>query len=101
MLLQRHNALDLYIWLSFRFPKYFVEREKALEQKEYAVEQIQNALALELQQEQFSHRYVCAYVYCVCMSVSLPSSLTLTISHCLSPTVTTMLKHAASFCRRQ
>jgi ATP-dependent RNA helicase SUPV3L1/SUV3 len=55
LLCERHNSLDLYVWLSFRFPKYFVEREKALEQKEHAVRQIQRSLGIALQQEKYSH----------------------------------------------
>lgn len=47
----KHNILDLYIWLSQHFPKYFIEREQCIEQKEYAVSIIQNALSDELKQD--------------------------------------------------
>ena len=40
----RHNVVDLYLWLSFRYPKYFIERELALSQKNYAVSMIQQSL---------------------------------------------------------
>ena len=55
MLLTKHNVLDLYIWLSFRFPKYFVERELALSQKQHAVKNIQLSLDSTLVQAKYSH----------------------------------------------
>jgi ATP-dependent RNA helicase SUPV3L1/SUV3 len=55
MLLTKHNVLDLYIWLSFRFPKYFVERDLALSQKLHAVKNIQLSLDSTLVQAKYSH----------------------------------------------
>ena len=55
VLLTKHNVLDLYIWLSFRFPKYFVERELALSQKKHAVQNIQLSLEGSLVQAKYSH----------------------------------------------
>jgi hypothetical protein len=40
----KHNALELYLWLSFRFPKYFIERDLCLKMKEFAVGQIEATL---------------------------------------------------------
>ena len=40
----RHNVLDLYVWLSFRFPKYFIEQDVCLEQKTFAIKQIEATL---------------------------------------------------------
>jgi hypothetical protein len=37
----KHNIIDLYLWLSNRFPAHFVERELALLQKEVAIALIQ------------------------------------------------------------
>jgi hypothetical protein len=56
ILCQKHNHLDLYIWLSLRFPTYFVESEKALEQKLFAVKMIKTSLSINLNQDQvYSH----------------------------------------------
>ena len=55
-LCSKHNALDLYIWLAQRFPKYFVERDRCLEQKLHAVKLIEACLDTpELTQAAFSH----------------------------------------------
>jgi hypothetical protein len=40
----RHNIIDLYLWLSNRFPGNFVERELALVQKDHAISLIQQGL---------------------------------------------------------
>lgn len=77
-LCSKHNVLDLYLWLSFRFPKvpappsprplphplsptlthshpqYFVERDLCLEQKAYAVGLIEQSLDTSLLQQKFS-----------------------------------------------
>ena len=53
-LCQKHNVLDLYLWLSFRFPKFFVERDLCLEQKAYAVGLIEKSLDTTLMQQKFS-----------------------------------------------
>ena len=53
----KHNTLDLYIWLSYRFPKYFVERDICLEQKAHAVQLIQRSLDSSLLQEKYSHSH--------------------------------------------
>jgi hypothetical protein len=43
-LCSKHNVLDLYLWLSSRFPTYFIEREICLQQKAFAVNHIQETL---------------------------------------------------------
>lgn len=43
-LCMKHNVLDLYLWLSIRFPKYFIERDLCLKQKEYAIKMIDDSL---------------------------------------------------------
>ena len=49
----RHNIIDLYLWLSNRFPGNFVERELALRQKDHAILLIQKGLKhLELSTEE-------------------------------------------------
>ncbi len=40
----KHNVLELYLWLSFRFPKYFIERDMCLQQKNFALQQIEATL---------------------------------------------------------
>ena len=37
----KHNIIDLYLWLSNRFPDKFVEKELALNQKAFAIKLIQ------------------------------------------------------------
>lgn len=37
----KHNIIDLYLWLSNRFPAHFVEREQAIAQKAFAITLIQ------------------------------------------------------------
>mmetsp|Transcript_3011 Transcript_3011/g.4587 ORF Transcript_3011/g.4587 Transcript_3011/m.4587 type:complete len:823 (+) Transcript_3011:129-2597(+) len=54
-LCSKHNVVDLYLWLSNRFPKYFVERERCLEQKEYALALIQSTLENTMLKHQYSH----------------------------------------------
>ena len=54
-LCDKHQVVDLYLWLSLRFPKYFIEREKALEQKRFAVDNIQSTLKLENLGVEYSH----------------------------------------------
>jgi len=51
----KHNALDLYLWLSARFPKYFVERDICLEQKAHAVALIEGCLHKSTLDQEFSH----------------------------------------------
>ena len=51
----KHNVLDLYLWLGIRFPKYFVERDRCLEMKEYALSIIQETLHNAKLQHQYSH----------------------------------------------
>lgn len=52
----KYNALDLYLWLSFRFPKYFIERDNCLEQREFALKLIEKALFSSNLQQDFSHK---------------------------------------------
>ena len=40
----KHNIIDLYIWLSWRFPKFFVEKEICMQQKNYALGLIEETL---------------------------------------------------------
>jgi hypothetical protein len=40
----KFNILEMYIWLSHHFPKYFIERERCMEQKEYALKVIESTL---------------------------------------------------------
>eukprot|EP01041_Mallomonas_annulata_P007206 gene7206-14696_t len=51
----KHNILDLYLWLSFRFPKYFIERDLCIEQKEYAISLIDSALNNTSLQQKYNH----------------------------------------------
>jgi hypothetical protein len=51
----KHNVLDLYLWLSIRYPEFFVERELCLEQKSFAIECIQESLESTHLQHKFSH----------------------------------------------
>jgi ATP-dependent RNA helicase SUPV3L1/SUV3 len=51
----KHNALDLYLWLSVRFPKYFVARDTCLEQKSYAISLIEQCLHRSSLTQSFSH----------------------------------------------
>ena len=37
----KHDILELYVWLALRFPKYFVEAENCVEQKNFAIKQIE------------------------------------------------------------
>ena len=51
----KHNSLDLYLWLSFRFPEFFVEQELCLEQKAFAIMAIEDSLDAHSLQQRFSH----------------------------------------------
>lgn len=51
----KHNAIDLYLWLSLRFPKYFVERDVALLVKDHAVNLIQSCLDSSTLSQEYSH----------------------------------------------
>ena len=51
----KHNQLDLYLWLSFRFPEFFVEQDLCLEQKAYAITLIENSLDETTLIHKFSH----------------------------------------------
>lgn len=51
----KHNSLDLYLWLSFRFPEYFVEQELCLDQKAFAINVIESSLDRPELQHKFSH----------------------------------------------
>ena len=53
----RHSILDLYIWLSFRFPRYFVEKDLCLEQKAYAISRIEKSLESPSLSQKFSHSH--------------------------------------------
>lgn len=51
----KHNTLDLYLWLSIRFPAFFVEQEVCKEQKAFAIDCIQGSLESPHLQHKFSH----------------------------------------------
>lgn len=51
----KHNTLDLYLWLSIRFPAFFVEQDVCQEQKAFAIECIQGSLESPHLQHKFSH----------------------------------------------
>lgn len=51
----KHNILDLYIWLSLRFPDWFVEHDKCLEMKKQCLEMVEGALELENLGHKFCH----------------------------------------------
>jgi len=51
----RHNILDLYLWLSNRYPKYFIEHDLCLEQKSFAIQQIEATLVSSPLQREYSH----------------------------------------------
>ena len=51
----KHNSLDLYLWLSFRFPEFFVEQELCLEQKAFAIMAIEDSLDAHTLHQKFSH----------------------------------------------
>ena len=55
----KHSALDLYLWLSYRFPKLFIERELCLQQKSHAIAMIEEALNSTTLQQKYD--YVKAY----------------------------------------
>lgn len=42
----KHNIIDLYLWLSLRFPKLFIERDRALVLKATVVTMIERSLSL-------------------------------------------------------
>lgn len=44
MLCDRHNTLDLYLWLANRFPMNFIEREHCAIMKRFAIKQIETCL---------------------------------------------------------
>ena len=54
-LCDKHNILDLYLWLSNRFPKYFIEKENCMELKEYALRVIQSTLEKSMLKQKYSH----------------------------------------------
>lgn len=56
-LCSQHNILDLYLWLSYRYPKYFIEREACLEQKQYAIKLIDGALHSSSLQQKYNFIY--------------------------------------------
>ena len=54
-LCMKHNILDLYLWLSLRFPDYFVEKDLCEAQKAHAIAMIEGSLDLPSLQQKFSH----------------------------------------------
>lgn len=58
----KHNLLDLYLWLSFRFPNHFIERDLCLKRKEFAINIIESTLSKsKLQQSRNSSSHVVTY----------------------------------------
>jgi ATP-dependent RNA helicase SUPV3L1/SUV3 len=51
----KHAVLDLYLWLSFRFPKYFIDRDACQQQKALALRLINDSLRDPSLQQEFSH----------------------------------------------
>lgn len=47
----KHNIIDMYLWLSLRFPKLFIERDHALVVKETVVSMIEESLSSLLRSE--------------------------------------------------
>ena len=45
-LCSKHNLLDLYLWLSVRFPKIFIERELSLKQRTHSLALIEKSMQL-------------------------------------------------------
>jgi hypothetical protein len=54
-LCSKHNVMDLYIWLSFRYPKHFIERDQCIEQKQYALKQIEETLSTSNLKHEYSY----------------------------------------------
>jgi hypothetical protein len=50
-----HNFLELYLWLSLRFPKHFVERDLCIERKQFAMKLIQRSLELGKFKQDYSY----------------------------------------------
>jgi len=51
----KHVAMDLYLWLANRFPRYFVERELCLQQRTHAVAMIEQALQSDTLKQKHCH----------------------------------------------
>lgn len=51
----KHNILDLYLWLSLRYPDYFIEQDLCQDRKAHAVAMIEDTLDLSSLQQKFSH----------------------------------------------
>ena len=51
----KNNILDLYLWLSFRFPTYFIEQDRCNEQQKYALGLIEQSLAKTQLHQDFDH----------------------------------------------
>lgn len=50
----KFEILELYSWLSIRYPQYFVERDSCMEQRDFVINAIQNSLINSLHQK-YSH----------------------------------------------
>lgn len=55
LLCVKHTILDLYLWLSFRFPKFFVERDLCLEQQAFCQQLIKDTLFGGTLHQEYSH----------------------------------------------
>lgn len=51
----KHNILELYLWLSLRFPKYFIEKDLCLEQKDHSMALIEKSLIDGSMHQVYSH----------------------------------------------
>ena len=55
----KHNLFELYLWLSLRFPQYFIEKESVIEQKQHALKLVHRSLhsKLFIQTHSYSSSY--------------------------------------------
>jgi hypothetical protein len=53
----KHSIIDLYLWLSLRFPKYFIEKSIALELKAAAIQTIERTLSKKTLRNTYSIRF--------------------------------------------
>lgn len=54
-LCDKHNVIELYLWLSLRFPKFFIEQEICREMKSFAVKQIERTLQSTALSESYAY----------------------------------------------
>lgn len=54
ILIDKFDTLELYLWLSLRFPTQFIEKDRCLEQREFTLKLIKQSLVYSLRQR-YSH----------------------------------------------